>query len=335
VASIVRHSLLVVAFCVIGSGLICALARIKSTCAQSIVSPTTAPDCVPKPSTPFASVPALDDNFCTAIVAVGGAPASGGHSVHTPDHRCVMSTTLPAICCIETLDGEGNTIGMGTGFFIPDDPANPNGATTHAIVTAAHLLDPNIGNAFHPASSVKVYPAMNGSFPEALPVFAFGPFPQWIKGGGAPADDIGVVTLKNPYTVTTMRLATFKPATHTTGMICGYPSLASPRPNPFSPLHQYYDNDIFLGFCPRGLLFYWMDTSDGQSGSPVISGGDGSPANPYQVIAMHTNGGAVRSILPGPDGAGHNYNFGVIFTPPAQKEIERLLLRQTRSGLGK
>jgi V8-like Glu-specific endopeptidase len=199
---------------------------------------------------------------------------------------------------------------VGTGFFI-----NPT-----TLLTAAHLLfpkEPKYGDSVNkPVHSVAVYPARNGAS-RPIPSVKAASFTHEPRWETPPANtpnlyfDYGVIKLPKavPQVSTQFVPTLFDPNVHTSGTLCGYPDgLSAPVPEDYVLFSQYTETGNILCYFPDppsapGLVNFKIDTSEGQSGSPVYVMNGNQPA----AFAIYINTG-IGTVM------GSNFNVGVRVT---------------------
>ncbi len=234
--------------------------------------------------------------------------------VNTTDQRALLSPPNGAICYIET-QGTNGYYGMGTGFML----------ASNVVMTAAHIIHPILPNGNH-VTSITIYPSCNGvldsSQSDGPPPANWSPNPNWVSSGGTQSMyDYGTIVLTKSFNnIAPLHLLKFDPNTMTNATVTGYPdSSDSPRPNPYHSLCQYYENGQIVGNDPGNYIYYAIDTSNGDSGSPVFLQGSQS------VIGLHIKSGGSQTLM------GKKYNIGIMMSTSTIEYLENFLKKHAAS----
>jgi len=225
---------------------------------------------------------------------LGFPPDARPKSVFGPDEReLVRNVLMPPFRWVAQVFGyprrdRRGTYSVGSGFVI--------GSRT--ILTAAH----NLWADGQRVSHCLVFPGVDGdrSTPRLGVYSASVTFPhRRYEHAGDDLYDVAVLVLDHalpadliPPAYGFLRWMTINPdlLQGAVGMVSGYPKdvpRQPPVPN-FVQAHQYYDYDELIS--SRGLVFYKIDTTEGQSGSPLLVKVPTPNGNRLRAVGIHSNG---------------------------------------------
>ena len=206
------------------------------------------------------------------------------------DTRYELSSYIPAICYVKAYYTQGYT--NGTGFIVG----------SHTVVTAAHV----ISYKGQTPIKVEVYPAKRDSQnPYGIFSTTKAAVPKKWSENLHPDYDYGIITVNADICAAVggakfgYRVMSDSALDGESVTITGYPS---------QHLYQQWTQKDTIRYPKEKRLYYAIDTSDGQSGSPIY-------ANGYWAEGIHTRSWSASQGL-------ESYNSGVRITQEVYNSIK-------------